>query len=190
MPLVRRHAWAVLFVLAGVLFTPAAAVAQSLQVDLNGDGVRDRVDAGARRTELTIYIANQRRIQLLRTDDAIVRLAIADVDSDGDSDLVASTRRVGLHVWINHGRGRFVRLVSPDARSRGTSRLASLHTSARQTGSSNEWNDDAKLLIQPTTYGSAHACIATRARPPSRTPDNKLRFDRRVPRGPPCRRSS
>jgi hypothetical protein len=34
-------------------------------------------------------------------------VAVADVNRDGRADIVVSTRRAGLQVWLNAGRGRF-----------------------------------------------------------------------------------
>jgi hypothetical protein len=60
----------------------------------------------------------------IRSAEAIDALAIADVDNDGDSDIVAAARTGTLRLWRNAGRGRYElapALVAPNARpaSRG-----------------------------------------------------------------------
>ena len=102
---------ACLALLLGVVLTPDAAFAQGLQVDLDADGVRDQVDTGARRQELIVRISVHPGVQHLRTRDAIVGFAAADVNRDGHTDLVATTTRKGLRVWLNSGRGRFVQYL-------------------------------------------------------------------------------
>ncbi len=90
---------------------PAAAAAQSVTSDLNADGLPDRIDRGASSTELFVRLSNGRRFQRLRAAQPILDLAVADVDRDGDFDLVATTfgsLTFEVHVWTNAGHGRFV----------------------------------------------------------------------------------
>jgi hypothetical protein len=46
--------------------------------------------------------------RLLRSIDPIATYAVADVDNDGDLDILAASERSGLLLWRNAGRGRFV----------------------------------------------------------------------------------
>jgi hypothetical protein len=89
------------------LLVPNPAQAESLKADLDGDGIHDRIELRSGSRELDIRLSATRRWQRLHTNDLIVRFTIADVDHDGDSDLVANTRQFGLRVWINKGRGLF-----------------------------------------------------------------------------------
>jgi hypothetical protein len=41
----------------------------------------------------------------------LVSIVAADIDSDGDLDVVASDTELELHVWINDGTGHFTRRV-------------------------------------------------------------------------------
>ena len=70
---------------------PATAAAQTLTADINGDGVRDRIETrrapgGARRPAFESEPA-----QHLRFSGSILDIVVTDVDADGDSDLVATT---------------------------------------------------------------------------------------------------
>jgi hypothetical protein len=99
----------ILAALCGVaaLLVPTLAQADSLRADLDGDGIRDRIEVGRGSRELAIRLSATRRWQRLQTHDLIVRFVVADIDHDGDPDLVANTRRSGLRIWINKGRGLF-----------------------------------------------------------------------------------
>jgi hypothetical protein len=46
--------------------------------------------------------------KLLRSADRIATYAVADVDNDGDLDIVATSSGTSLLLWRNAGRGRFV----------------------------------------------------------------------------------
>ena len=51
--------------------------------------------------------------RILRSHDPIDALAIADVDNDGDMDILAAREGGGLVLWRNAGRGRFVFAAVP-----------------------------------------------------------------------------
>jgi hypothetical protein len=52
--------------------------------------------------------------RILRSRDPIDSLAIADVDNDGDLDILGARESGGLVLWRNAGRGRFVLAAAPD----------------------------------------------------------------------------
>ena len=108
-----------LALLAVAVSPPSAAQAQLASADVNGDGLRDRVERGRDRTELIVKISND-HIQRLHTQRQIFRVVLADVDHDGDADLVASTAPAGLRIWLNRGKGRFVRARSNGPKRRST----------------------------------------------------------------------
>lgn len=103
---VRRYAAAALCGLFAVVL-PAAAGAETLRADLDGDGVHDRIELTRRPGLLTVSLSGTRRSLQLAANDSIVRFVVGDIDRDGDSDVVAETRHSGLRFWINKGRGRF-----------------------------------------------------------------------------------
>jgi hypothetical protein len=91
------------------LLVPGVALADSLRADFDGDGVRDHIEVGARTSELAVRLSARRSLLRLQADDRILRFVVADVNRDGHPDVVASTRRSGLQIWINKGRGLFAR---------------------------------------------------------------------------------
>ena len=182
---VRRYVIATLFG-AGALLLPVAALAGSIPTDFDGDGVRDRIEVTARPTELAVRLSNGRALQRLKADDLILKFVVADVDRDGDSDVVASTGRSGLQIWINRGSGRFAALV-PRHAPRRARHFIDDHT---QSGDlSNVWNDTTRTFIAAGAPRGApltplpRACCGDDPVPP------KLCYSRRTPRGPPSPRS-
>ncbi len=59
-------------------------------------------------TLIAVTFAGRRHPRLLRSSDPIDAYAVADVDNDGDLDILATSNRHGLLLWRNAGRGRFV----------------------------------------------------------------------------------
>jgi hypothetical protein len=104
----RIRSWlAATLLLAAVAVRPAAAA--TLKADLDGDGTVDRVlapgsEAGPQ-PALFITLSGSRLDQRLTTDAPVVLLVTADIDADGDLDLLASTS-TGVRFWLNLGRGR------------------------------------------------------------------------------------
>jgi hypothetical protein len=103
-----RHRFVTIAFVAAVLFgSSAMAAAQVVLADLNGDGVRDRVEASRAGTEVVVRTSAGHRAQRLRAPDRIVRLIVGDINRDGHADIVVTTRRSGLYIWLNSGHGRF-----------------------------------------------------------------------------------
>ena len=182
MSIVRRNLITAIWVLAFVAGGARAVSAQVVLADLNGDGIGDRIEAAAAGTELIVHTSDRYRPQRLRTRDHIVQVAVADVNRDGRVDIVISTRRFGIQVWLNTGHGRFhaarPRAPAADWRSSDGSGEPASATS-----------DDGDLI-------GGVLVEASRARPPApdavfqpfdptdaRVPSRSTRP--RVPRGPP-----
>lgn len=103
---IRRYAVAAVCSLFA-LTIPAAAGAEPLRTDLDGDGLHDRIELGRHPGLLAVRLSGTRHWLHLSTNDLIVRFVVADIDRDGDPDVVAETQHSGLHFWINKGHGRF-----------------------------------------------------------------------------------
>lgn len=170
--------------LLGASLTPGIARADSWRVDFDGDGVRDRIDVAAPFTELDVQLSQSRSLQRLRTNDLIVRFVVTDIDRDGDPDVVATTRRTGLQVWINTGR----RLVSARAlKTQGLSRMVTptLCGVAAHRSDDSDCADQARELIAASNprgqplYSRRGPAAARRARP------SHFEHSPRIARGPP-----
>ena len=182
----RRLTCAVVCSVAALLL-PGVARADGLRTDRDGDGVRDRIEVSRSSAQLSVRV--MRRWTRLHASDRIVRFVLADVDRDGDADLVAHTSRLGLQIWINKGRGLFA------ARSRHL-RTRHLRFLPRRSGPAvrgipaagtddSAVNDSTRLLIVSSSPAGARfvaVCLAPVAAPAHLT---KSTCQRRTPRGPP-----
>jgi hypothetical protein len=187
MPSVRRYVLATLFG-ASALLLPVAALADSIPTDFDGDGVRDRIEVSARPTELAVRLSNGRALQRLEADDLILRFVVADVDRDGDSDVVASTGGSGLQIWINRGSGRFAALPVPRHKPRRARHFIDDHTQSRDLG--NVWNDTTRTFIAAAAPRGAPLAPLLRAYCGNDPVLPKVCSPRRAPRGPPSPRFS
>ena len=141
---VNRYVIATLVGASGLL-APVAARADSVRTDFDGDGIRDRIEVSARSTELAVRLSNGRTVQRLEADDLIFRFVVADVDRDGDPDVVATTGRSGLQIWINRGSGRFTALHVIRHAQRRARHFLDDHTRPGDLG--NVWNDTTRTFI-------------------------------------------
>jgi len=66
---------------------------------------------------LAVTFAGRGQPHLLRTQDRISAYTVADVDNDGDLDILAASSGQGLLLWRNLGRGRFAVATLPPARA-------------------------------------------------------------------------
>lgn len=185
----RRCLSALLFAIPLWAVAPSTAAAQTLTADINGDGVRDRIET-RRAAELVVRLSGLEPAQHLRFSGSILDLALTDVDSDGDSDLVATTtgrRHLRMFVWTNAGRGKFVsRLPRPPdptvCHRLGHRRL----TSPGRPSPDGDECADAVGLVVLTSIGLAGRPMVSE---PLHVADQLLvaraRYDRRSPRGPP-----
>src|SRR4051812_21555123 len=87
-----RSTRAVWLLLAGLaLLFPSTAAADVLQADLDGDGVRDQIIRGAAPSELALQLSGTPQRPTLRLPHQVLQIVAADVDHDGDRDIVAIT---------------------------------------------------------------------------------------------------
>ena len=184
---VRRYVIATLLG-ASALLLPVAALAGSIPTDFDGDGVRDRIEITARPTELGVRLSNGRALQRLKADDLILKFVVADVDRDGDSDVVATTGRSGLRIWINRGRGRFAALKAVGQTARRAGHFLDDHTQAGDPG--NVWNDTTRTFIAAVSPRGARLAPLLRAYCGNDPVPSKSYYPRRAPRGPPSPRVS
>jgi hypothetical protein len=89
------------------LFAGHTAGAQTLRADLDGDGIRDEILGGALPTDLSIRLSSTAELPTLHLVQRILRITTADVDHDGDRDIIATTESPGFDIFLNQGNGRF-----------------------------------------------------------------------------------
>lgn len=173
----------------GALLVPGVAHADCVRADLDGDGVRDRIEVSPGSRELAIRFSTTRRWERLSANDVVLTFVVADVDRDGDPDLVADTRRAGLQIWINKGRGLFTSRSRP-ARARHLRVV--LHRSRPavrgiQAASSDDsvLNDPNTLFIVSSAPARARFVAVCQAPIVAPAPLTKVTYPRRTPRGPP-----
>lgn len=185
---VHRRLVAMLCSVAALLMA-GAAQAECPRADLGGGGIRDRIEL-SRGSELAFPFSTMRRWERLHAGDLVIKFVVTDVDRDGDPDLVASTRKSGLRVWINRGRGLF---FSPRSRQLKTRRF---HLVTHRFGhsvrgvQSIRWddsvlNDPTRLFIVWSAPPRAHLVAVCRAPAPACAAVPSLAGHRPTPRGPP-----
>jgi hypothetical protein len=118
------HARLRLLIAAMAFLVPAAAGAQILQADLDGDGVRDQVFRGPQAADLCLRLSRTPQPRQLRLSQPVVRVAAADLDHDGDADIIATTTGTGFDFVINLGRGRFRAIHGSPFPLRGAARAS------------------------------------------------------------------
>ncbi|MFL6280272.1 MAG: FG-GAP repeat domain-containing protein [Vicinamibacterales bacterium] len=185
---VRRF---ILVALCGVaaLLVPTVAQAHSVRADLDGDGIRDRIEFGRGARELAIRLSATRQWQRLQSHDLIVRFVVADIDHDGDPDLIANTRRSGLRIWINKGRGTFAaqsrHVSSRHARAALGPWSAGVHGVRAIRFDDSTLNDPNRLVIVWSIPACARSLVACETPLFTGTSLTTLTCRRRTPRGPP-----
>jgi hypothetical protein len=121
------HALAVL-ILGGTLWTAAAkapgftpfvsqALPQGAPGDFDGDGQPDVaiIQDGTNGPHVSVRLSGSSGVVIL--DAEVVGVIAADIDDDGDVDLVTAAPSGQVVNWLNDGRGRFTRQQASPSRS-------------------------------------------------------------------------
>jgi hypothetical protein len=184
MAIIRRRLLTAIALLVTLVSGTRTVAAQVVLADLNGDGIRDRIEAGPNGAELVIHTSHRHRTQRLRLPDRVVRVVVGDIDRDGRADIIATTRRAGIVVWLNSGRGRF-RSAEPAGRS-----LPYWHhnRSADNSPGSTATDDDVDVVSIATLATRTDTQVESRLSPflPSRVSVRTRHARPRVSRGPPA----
>jgi VCBS repeat protein len=98
-----------------ILSTALSALAGERKCDRRITKVHVSSDGNG--SQIAVELLGRAKVRLLRADDEIGALAVADVDNDGDLDIVVASVHHGLLVWRNSGRGRFVLAAMPKGRA-------------------------------------------------------------------------
>ena len=184
----RRTAWLFLLALPVWLAMALPLWGQTLTADVNGDGVSDRIGVARTAGELVVEVSGRGPAQRLRTTGAVLELVVADIDHDGDSDLVAMTagrRHIRLLVWTNAGDGQFVSRPP-------TGRAGSSGVRRARVGSATDVpvlddlaGDSSWLAAQPVLALPPLAARALRLHGDDALLSTRPRNLPRAPRGPP-----
>jgi hypothetical protein len=186
----RRCLGALLFAIPLWALAPSTAAAQTLTVDINGDGVRDRIETRRAPAELVVRLSNLEPAQHLRFSGSILDIVVTDVDADGDADVVATTtggRHVRVFVWTNAGRGKLVTRAPKPRDSLACHRLGHrrLTSPGRPFPDGDLCGDDGGFFVLTSIELEGRPMVSE----PLHVADDALvaraRYDRRSPRGPP-----
>jgi FG-GAP-like repeat len=131
---------------------------------------------------ISITFAGKEHPRLLRSTDPIAAFALADVDNDGDLDIVATTDRTGLVVWRNTGRGRFVFALPSGIRPPGRPPLGMRHLPRIGDGPV-VFDDryDAAMPRAPGEHGPQPAAVLQSSAPPFARSTPTVRQSGRAP---------
>ena len=165
-----------------LLLFPTGAAAQISEADFDGDGVCDQVFRGPHPEDLSVRLSNTPQPQRLQLRRPVVRFTTADVDADGDRDIVATTADPGLDIFLNLGRGRFrVIHAAPVRQWQSGPRIGAASTSPESDNASD--GPAGSATLRPAAVRGPSPAVPVRhvvttfaARPVSRGID---------PRGPP-----
>ena len=181
----RRCLSALLFAVPLWALAPSTAAAQTLTADINGDGVRDRIEARRAPAEIIVRLSNLEPAQHLRFSGSILDIAVTDVDADGNTDLVATTtgrRHVRVFVWTNAGRGKLVTRAPKPRDSLGYGRLTS---PGRSFPDGDLCGDDGGLFVLTSIELEGRPMVSEPLHVADQLLVARARYDRRSPRGPP-----
>jgi hypothetical protein len=118
----------------------------------------------------------------------VVNVLAFDIDRDGDTDLVALRKDLGVRVWLNKGHGKFVRRNQPALSISFGSKL--LNRDSQHVGalcSSSSYDDAASLLGCARTGAIAPESSAARRLESGERPTTDPLLASIHPRGPPAR---
>jgi hypothetical protein len=160
------------------------AAGQVVLADLNGDGIRDRIEVTAAAGELVVRTSPSSHAQRLRTPGRLERVIVSDINQDGRIDIIATTGRSGVVVWVNSGRGRF----RPSTPVRQPIRNFWPRRNADNAPLSNAIEKDTDAFVAgllPPPRPKAVLDVAVRLSVQSAPSSVGRRARPRVPRGPP-----
>jgi hypothetical protein len=109
---------------------------------------------------ISVTFTGRARPRLLRMPEPVVALALADVDNDGELDILVTSNRQGLLLWRNAGRGHFVLAGLPSRKPLGGTNAGLQHLTHSDEGlATPDDRYDAAMPRAPTSE-AAHTVAA------------------------------
>lgn len=174
--------------LTGASHASAAALAvTSFRADFDNDGLLDTVSVinDGWSSQVRVWLSHLARYRVLRIPDEVVSVMAADVNADGHVDVRASTRRTGVWVWLNQGRGHLRRVKPASATLAARHRFGGPGHSGPASVASAVGDEDPPSSITdfPQAPYNSTRTVRTRARSPGMpSPDD---YSNTPPRAPP-----
>ena len=91
--------------------TPGRHPTPLRRVDFNRDGFADRgtILRVHSSTIIAVSLSGENKTGRIRVEERLTGVVAVDVDYDGDTDLLALDDHLRVLVWLNNGKGRFIR---------------------------------------------------------------------------------
>jgi len=154
-----------IFMLAGaclLLSSPLARAAESgLVVDLDGDGVHDRVIVDSREPSLLqVWLSSTDSISTIRNSSPLIGVVATDLDGDHRVELIARDSASGLHVWTR-GKKKFHRVHphSTDASTLVRQKRHAVDDGATDESTGTSWDGASFLALALTSQPRAPASL-------------------------------
>jgi hypothetical protein len=88
------------------LLCASRAHANATFADFDGDGRKDRVSLDATEPSIVrVWLSATKSTQIIRSSQPLLAVTAVDLNGDRRSELVATTRSSGLHIWTKAHRG-------------------------------------------------------------------------------------
>jgi hypothetical protein len=142
---------AVLTALAIVLLMCAAVPAQAgprRHVERHVARVSVSAEGTGTLIAVTYKTGAREHVRFLHTRTPIERVAVADIDNDGDLDVLATPRDGVLMLWRNAGHGRF-RLATVPGRTSHLDVRRSRYERLQRSDDGGQWDDDRYEAAMP-----------------------------------------
>jgi len=148
----------------------ARAAESVLNVDVDGDGLHDRVIVDSREPSLLrVWLSTTGGISTIRSSSPLIRVVATDLDGDHRAELIARDSASGLHVWTR-GRKRFhqVRPHSTDASTLARQKRHVVDDGATDESTGTSWDGASLLGLLLTSQPRAPASLDLGLAPGSR----------------------
>ena len=155
----------IMLVCACMLLSSALARAAEsvLMVDLDGDGIHDRVLVDSREPALIrVWLSSTGNISTIRNKAPLINVVATDLDGDHRAELIARDSAAGLHVWTRGRKGfRRVHPHSTDASSLSKKKRRVVDDGATDDAAGTTWDGASFLALTLTSQPRAPASLSS-----------------------------